>query len=216
MRVYPDCDRAYVAEMDKIQALWKAEEIANLTESFSRFKHNLRYRMDKRDIHTKCLEYIPPNKLCTTLLLSYLQALWHFQLLLHNPVEMPKIADFGSLLAPGRVYRITITPNFNNSTRSLRYMKEADRKCAYSADRYLRFYRTYTQKHCNLECEANFTYSVCSCVPFYLPSTCAQILYPSFFSSFHFSASSFFRFYLSLPSFRLLPFRFSSPFLEAS
>jgi amiloride-sensitive sodium channel len=92
-----------------------------------------------------------------------------FKLLLHNPVEMPKIADFGSLIAPGREYRINVIPTINKATSSLRNVKEADRQCAYSEERYLRFYRTYTQKHCNLECEANFTFSVCRCVPFHLP-----------------------------------------------
>ena len=153
--------------------------------------------MDKGDIHIMCLEHIPCNNLFTAVLLSYLPALCPFQMILHNPVEMPKIADFGSLIAPGREYRIKITPTINNATKSLRNVKEVYRQCAYSADRYLRFYRTYTQKHCSLECEANFTYTVCGCVPFYLPSTCAQILYSSLFSSFHFSASSFFRFYFS-------------------
>jgi len=128
--------------------------------------------MDKGDIHTMCLGHIQRNNLFTTLLLSYLPALCHFQLLLHNPVETPKIADFGSLIAPGREYRIKVTPNINNATKSLLNVKEEDRQCAYSADRYLRFYRTYTQKHCSMECEANFTYHVCKCVPFYLPSTC--------------------------------------------
>jgi hypothetical protein len=121
-----------------------------------------------------------------TLLLSYLPTLLHFQLLLHNPVETPKIADFGSLIAPGREYRVEISPIINNATRSLSNVKEAARQCAYSAERYLRFYRTYTQEHCNLECEANFTFDVCSCVPFYLPSTCAQMVYSSFFPFFRF------------------------------
>ena len=127
-------------------------------------------------------------------------------------METPKIADFGSLITPGREYRIKVTPTINNSTRSLRYVKEADRQCAYSVDRYLRFYRTYTRHHCSLECEANFTLNVCRCVPLYLPSTCDQILHSFLFSSFHFSSSSFFRFYFSPPflfppfSVLLLPF----------
>ncbi|XP_021916874.1 pickpocket protein 28-like isoform X2 [Zootermopsis nevadensis] len=92
-----------------------------------------------------------------------------FKLLLHNPVETPKIADFGSLIAPGREYRIKIKPVINNSTMSLRNVKEVSRQCAYSQDKYLQFYRTYTKRNCILECEANYTFDVCKCVPFYLP-----------------------------------------------
>jgi hypothetical protein len=35
VRVYPDCDTAYMAEMDKIQALRKAEVVANLPQNHS-------------------------------------------------------------------------------------------------------------------------------------------------------------------------------------
>lgn len=97
-------------------------------------------------------------------------------MLLHNPVETPKIADYGSLITPGREYRIRINPIITNSTESLHNVKEEDRQCAYSQDKYLRFYRTYTQRNCILECEANYTLSVCKCVPFYLPSTCGFLL----------------------------------------
>ncbi|PNF17623.1 hypothetical protein B7P43_G07373 [Cryptotermes secundus] len=92
-----------------------------------------------------------------------------FKLLLHNPVETPKIADYGLLLAPGREYRIKITPTINNAAKSLHNLREIDRQCAYSADKYLLFYKTYTQRNCMLECEANYTFLVCNCVPFYLP-----------------------------------------------
>lgn len=105
--------------------------------------------------------------------LNHLLPLWYFitfQLLLHNPVETPKIADYGSLISPGREYRIQIKPVINNSTRSLRNVKEEARQCAYSQDKYLKFYQTYTQRNCILECETNYTLSVCDCVPIYLPS----------------------------------------------
>lgn len=139
---------------------------------------------------------------------SYIPALLSFQLLLHSPVDTPKISEFGSLIAPGREYRIKITPTINNATRSLRYMKEAARQCAYSGERYLQFYRTYTQKHCSLECEANFTFQVCECVPFYLPSTYAWTSCCFIFLRSLFSDSSFLQFYFSLLFVRFLPFPF--------
>ncbi|KAJ9596122.1 hypothetical protein L9F63_012706 [Diploptera punctata] len=92
-----------------------------------------------------------------------------FKLLLHNPVETPKIADYGSLIAPSREYRIKIRPTITNSSRSLNYVKEAERQCVFSSQKYLKFYKTYTQKNCVLECEANYTLKVCNCVPYYLP-----------------------------------------------
>jgi hypothetical protein len=107
-----------------------------------------------------CTDYISP--LCYDV---------SFQLLLHNPVETPKIADNGMLVAPGREYRMKIKPTINNAAKSLHGVKEISRQCAYSADMYLLFYKTYTQRNCMLECESNYTLTVCNCVPFYLPST---------------------------------------------
>jgi hypothetical protein len=107
---------------------------------------------------------------CTDYLSSFRYDIF-FQLLLHNPVETPKIADYGMLIAPGREYRLKITPTINNAAKSLHNVKERNRQCAYSGDKYLLFYKTYTQKNCMLECESNYTLLVCNCVPFYLPST---------------------------------------------
>ncbi|KAJ4440577.1 hypothetical protein ANN_08722 [Periplaneta americana] len=90
--------------------------------------------------------------------------------MLHSPVETPMIAQYGHLIGPGMEYRIIATPKITNSTRSLRFIKEKDRQCAFSSDRYLKYFRTYTQKNCVLECRANYTLQVCKCVPHYLPS----------------------------------------------
>jgi hypothetical protein len=123
--------------------------------------------------------------------------LWYdvsLQLLLHNPVETPKISDFGLLIAPGREYRMKIKPTINTAAKSLRYVKQRDRQCAYSGEKYLQFYNTYTQRNCMLECEANYTLLMCNCVPVYLPSTWATTgLFHASLVSFSFSRVFVFR-----------------------
>lgn len=131
--------------------------------------------------------------------LNHLLPLWYFitfQLLLHNPVETPKIADYGLLISPGREYRIQIKPVINNSTRSLHNVKEEARQCAYSQDKYLKFYQTYTQRNCILECETNYTLAVCDCVPIYLPSMSLSSFF--FLTLFFFYLSSFLCLYFFL------------------
>ncbi|KAJ1524950.1 hypothetical protein ONE63_009806 [Megalurothrips usitatus] len=92
-----------------------------------------------------------------------------FKVLLHNPVETPKIAAFGMLIEPGTENRVAITPVISHTASSLRDVSVAKRQCLFQRERYLNFYRTYTQRNCILECEANFTNQHCKCVAHYMP-----------------------------------------------
>ncbi|PNF19404.1 hypothetical protein B7P43_G03628 [Cryptotermes secundus] len=92
-----------------------------------------------------------------------------FKIRLHNPIETPKVAEFGILISPGQEYRAVIKPKISNASSSLRTIPENKRQCVFSDERYLKFYHTYTQRNCALECEANYTLATCMCVPYYLP-----------------------------------------------
>ncbi|CAI6360669.1 unnamed protein product [Macrosiphum euphorbiae] len=91
--------------------------------------------------------------------------------MLHSPVETPKISSFGSLVSPGRETSLEIHPTVGMATPTLAEIEKEKRQCVYSAEKQLRFYRTYTQRNCILECEANFTLTFCQCVMYYMPST---------------------------------------------
>lgn len=91
-------------------------------------------------------------------------------MLLHNPIETPKIADFAFLITPGEETRIIVTPRISTASRSILSIPQRKRKCFFTSERKLRYYRTYTQRNCILECEANFTQEICHCVPHYMPS----------------------------------------------
>ncbi|XP_066996104.2 pickpocket protein 28-like [Anabrus simplex] len=92
-----------------------------------------------------------------------------YKLLLHSPVETPKIAQTGNFLTPGEEIRVSIRPSITNSTPQLRYIPKSKRQCVFSSEVYLKFYRTYTQRNCALECEANYTLEICKCVLSYMP-----------------------------------------------
>lgn len=91
-------------------------------------------------------------------------------MLLHNPIETPKIAAFGMIIEPGKETRILIRPNIFVASANLQSISLKKRKCYFPHERSLRFYRTYTQKNCQRECEANFTLEMCRCVEQYMPS----------------------------------------------
>ncbi|KAL6445649.1 hypothetical protein ACFW04_000866 [Cataglyphis niger] len=94
-----------------------------------------------------------------------------FKMLLHNPVETPKIADFSFSITPGEETRVIVRPRISTATPSIISIPQKKRKCFFTAERKLRYYRTYTQRNCILECEANFTQEICDCVQYYMPKS---------------------------------------------
>ncbi|XP_018575693.2 pickpocket protein 28 [Anoplophora glabripennis] len=92
-----------------------------------------------------------------------------FKIILSNPIETPKMADFGSLLSPGMEVRFSITPSVREAADNLRSIPIKKRQCYFSNERRLSYYRSYTQRNCNLECQSNYTYEKCYCIPYYLP-----------------------------------------------
>lgn len=94
-----------------------------------------------------------------------------FKMLLHNPVETPKIADFSFAITPGEESRVIVRPRISSANPSIISIPLKKRKCFFTKERKLRYYRTYTQRNCILECEANFTQQLCDCVQYYMPKS---------------------------------------------
>lgn len=65
---------------------------------------------------------------------------------------------------------ITIKPKVTTISKGLRSYKPMQRECLISSERQLRFFKTYTQHNCNMECLRNFTIKECGCVRFSMPS----------------------------------------------
>ena len=91
-------------------------------------------------------------------------------MLLHTPVETPKIADFALSISPSMETRMIIRPHIFTASKTILKIPIKKRKCFFTSERHLRYYRTYTQRNCVLECEANFTQQICQCVQYYMPS----------------------------------------------
>lgn len=48
-------------------------------------------------------------------------------------------------------------------------LSHSSRQCFFNDERYLRYFKVYTQQNCELECLANFTLATCGCVKFSMP-----------------------------------------------
>ncbi|CAB3366736.1 Hypothetical predicted protein [Cloeon dipterum] len=93
-----------------------------------------------------------------------------FKMLLHSPVETPKLSSFGFAIRPATENYITVQPQVRRSTKRVAKVSLRKRNCYFAFERKLHFYRTYTKHNCVQECEANFTLANCGCVLFFMPS----------------------------------------------
>lgn len=64
-----------------------------------------------------------------------------FKVLLHNPAETPRISDYGMLVSPGQESRIIIRPQIQTASRILRSIPIAKRKCIFSNEANLSYFR---------------------------------------------------------------------------
>nr|XP_036677039.1 pickpocket protein 28 [Drosophila suzukii] len=92
-----------------------------------------------------------------------------FKVLVHNPAELPKVSNYGFVVTAGREARIPIEPVYEDALPTIRSIKKSVRRCLFSDENDLAYYRTYSRKNCELECEAKLLLRECSCVLYYLP-----------------------------------------------
>lgn len=93
-----------------------------------------------------------------------------FKLLLHSPVEMPKIGHYGWAVAPGRETFVTVQPQISGASALTRDLRMAQRRCVFASESRLVYYRTYTRRNCEMECEARFIATLCECQLYYMPN----------------------------------------------
>ncbi|XP_050353697.1 pickpocket protein 28-like [Nymphalis io] len=92
-----------------------------------------------------------------------------FKILLHNPTETPNIAKLGEVYGPGIEARVAIQPRILDAQPTLKFIDVNKRLCLFSSEQKLVFYRTYTLRNCEMECEARIMLDVCKCVLYYMP-----------------------------------------------
>lgn len=93
-----------------------------------------------------------------------------FKILLHHPEDVPQVSKHFFHVPLGQEVLVSIQPEMITTKKGLNKYKPNVRGCYLEWERKLKFFQKYTQRNCELECLANFTYQNCSCVKFSMPS----------------------------------------------
>ncbi|XP_031352524.1 pickpocket protein 28-like isoform X4 [Photinus pyralis] len=109
--------------------------------------------------------------------LDYLcdQSLQGYKVALHHPCEIPNMDKHFRLPLDQAVF-VSVKPVMITISEDLLHYKPEDRKCYLGHEKYLHFYKHYTQENCLRECLANYTIQECGCVGFNMPTTSQTVL----------------------------------------
>jgi acid-sensing ion channel, other len=89
---------------------------------------------------------------------------------LHLPSESPQTSNNYYLVPLQQSVYLNIVPKMTLMASELRDYPVNKRQCYFNSERYLRFFKYYTQNNCEADCVANLTLSRCGCLRFHLPS----------------------------------------------
>lgn len=93
-----------------------------------------------------------------------------FYVSLHPPDEFARLLTDYSFVPIEKNVRISVKPKVTATSNGLRHYDPHDRGCYFKSERRLRFFRSYNQANCELECLANYTRNECGCIRFWMPS----------------------------------------------
>lgn len=93
-----------------------------------------------------------------------------FLVSLHMPDELPQFPNNYIFIPMDQNVLISIIPKIIYTSNGLRSYAVHERGCFFKSERPLRFFKSYSQQKCELECLTNYTQEVCGCVRFYAPS----------------------------------------------
>ncbi|XP_039296208.1 pickpocket protein 28-like isoform X2 [Nilaparvata lugens] len=92
-----------------------------------------------------------------------------FMVILHNPAEIATASNQFYNLPPNQELFLAVKPNMMTTSSNLLSYSPEHRQCYFAHERKLAFFKVYTQKNCELECQTNYTLNLCGCVYFYMP-----------------------------------------------
>ncbi|CAH2105174.1 unnamed protein product [Euphydryas editha] len=92
-----------------------------------------------------------------------------FKILLHSPAEFPRLSQQFFRVPLGRDISVAVTPKMMTTSEGLSNYSAFRRQCYFPYERYLKYFKVYTQTNCETECLTNFTYAKCGCVHFAMP-----------------------------------------------
>ncbi|XP_041982502.1 uncharacterized protein LOC121735666 [Aricia agestis] len=92
-----------------------------------------------------------------------------FKILLHNPAELPRVSQQYFRAPLSQEVIAAVKPKMMTTSDGLKPYDPTRRQCYFPSERYLRYFKVYTQANCEMECLTNFTLVRCGCVQFGMP-----------------------------------------------
>jgi amiloride-sensitive sodium channel len=92
-----------------------------------------------------------------------------FRIFFHLPNEIPTFLHDEQSFQFGHKKTMFLTAKSYRGDDSLKRFAPDKRRCYFQGERQLKFFKSYTKHHCDLECVTNYTLSVCGCVKFSMP-----------------------------------------------
>ncbi|KAL5291210.1 hypothetical protein ACFFRR_010551 [Megaselia abdita] len=92
-----------------------------------------------------------------------------FKILIHTPGEIPRLSNKYLQAPMNQQVLISVKPTVITTSKMLKNYDPKSRQCYFENERYLRFFKVYTQTNCELECLTNYTLARCKCVAFSMP-----------------------------------------------
>ena len=84
-----------------------------------------------------------------------------FKTLLHMPMTMPELLEYGFGVHPGTETFVSVKPEMIHAEKAIQSFDYHKRQCYLNSDRELFFFKNYTFLNCFQECAANYTKEVC-------------------------------------------------------
>nr|XP_053610764.1 pickpocket protein 28-like isoform X1 [Plodia interpunctella] len=87
----------------------------------------------------------------------------------HNPAEFPRMSSHYFRTAVDQESVVSIKAQMLTTAEALRSYSPERRQCYFAEERYLHYFKLYTQSNCEFECLTNHTYEKCGCVHIGMP-----------------------------------------------
>lgn len=92
-----------------------------------------------------------------------------FKISLHNPIDTPHVKEAGLTVPLGYETRFRIDALRSEAVPAIRSIHRTRRQCVFMNEERLLYYKYYTRRNCESECQAIYLYQQCMCIPYNYP-----------------------------------------------
>lgn len=91
-----------------------------------------------------------------------------YKIIVHSPDETPNIKRNYFQVSADQNAVVKVKPRVMKTSQNLRRISPSRRQCYFEYESKLRYFSSYTQSNCDLECLSNFTLKACGCVKYFM------------------------------------------------